>query len=118
MDRTVRACALVAAVAVAAAPSATGEAPAELVEAMKADLADRLGIDPSAVVVVRAAAVVWSDGSWGCPEPGMAYTQALVPGYHVILGADGVEYDYRADDHGRFRLCGNPVDGGSGAADG
>ena len=36
---------------------------------------------------VSAAAVTWSDGSAGCPEPGMMYTQALVPGYRIVLQA-------------------------------
>ena len=35
--------------------------------------------------VLSAEAVTWSDGSLGCPEPGMMYTQALVPGYRVQI---------------------------------
>jgi hypothetical protein len=91
--------------------------PDDLVEAMKADVVDRTGVDPATIDVARAEAVTWSDGSLGCPEPGMFYTQALVDGYHVVLEADGVEHDYRADDRGNFRLCKNPVDGGSGLVD-
>jgi hypothetical protein len=30
---------------------------------------------------------VWNDGSLGCPEPGMMYTQALVNGYWLIIEA-------------------------------
>ena len=43
----------------------------------------------------RPGAVTWNDGSLGCPEPGMFYTQALVDGYHVILQAGDEELDYR-----------------------
>jgi hypothetical protein len=54
---------------------------------------------------VRAESVVWSDGSLGCPEPGMEYTQALVNGYWVIVEAAGKKYDFRVGGGGSFRLC-------------
>src|SRR4030095_15356854 len=57
------------------------------------------------LVIVRAESVVWSDGSLGCPEPGMMYTQALVNGYWVIIDAAGRKYDYRVGSGGSFRLC-------------
>jgi hypothetical protein len=57
------------------------------------------------LVIVRAEAVVWSDGSLGCPEPGMEYAQALVRGYWVVVNAAGQEYDFRAGNDGNFRLC-------------
>ena len=41
------------------------------------------------LVIVRAEPVVWNDGSLGCPEPGMMYTQALLNGYWVIIDARG-----------------------------
>jgi hypothetical protein len=57
------------------------------------------------LVVVRAQAVVWNDGSLGCPEPGMEYAQALVNGYWVVIKAAGKTYDFRAGRDGNFRLC-------------
>lgn len=57
------------------------------------------------LVVVRAEAVVWNDGSLGCPEPGMEYTQALVNGYWVVIEAAGHTYDFRAGRDGKFHLC-------------
>jgi len=57
------------------------------------------------LAIVRAESVVWSDGSLGCPEPGMQYTQALVNGYWVIIDAAGQKYDYRGGSGGSFRLC-------------
>jgi hypothetical protein len=92
----------------------TAPVPEELVDAMRSDLAAREGLDPAEVRFVTGRSVTWSDGSWGCPEPGEFYTQALVDGYQVILEADGVEYNYRADDRGNFRLCEDP-DGDNGA---
>ena len=55
--------------------------------------------------MVRAEAVVWNDGSLGCPQPGEFYIQILVNGYWVISQVEGVEYDYRANDSGFFTLC-------------
>jgi hypothetical protein len=57
------------------------------------------------LTIVRAEAVVWSDGSLGCPEPGMEYAQVLVRGYWVVVNAAGQEYDFRAGNDGSFRLC-------------
>jgi hypothetical protein len=44
-------------------------------------------VDREQLVIVRRESVIWSDGSLGCPEPGMMYTQALVDGYWVAIGA-------------------------------
>lgn len=85
----------------------TGEAPADLIAAILQDLAQRTGADPQRVVVIRAQAVVWNDGSLGCPQPGMFYTQALVRGYWVVLALDGKTYDYHAAESGYFVLCEN-----------
>jgi hypothetical protein len=57
------------------------------------------------LVIVRAEAVVWNDGSLGCPEPGMEYAQALVNGYWVVINAAGQTYDFRVGPGGSFRLC-------------
>ena len=51
---------------------------------------------PRAITVVSTDEVTWRDGSIGCPEPGMNYTQALVPGVRVVLELDGVRYEYHA----------------------
>jgi hypothetical protein len=57
------------------------------------------------LVIVRAESVIWNDGSLGCPEPGMAYTQALVNGYWIVVEAAGKTYDFRVGSGGSFRLC-------------
>ena len=87
-------------------PSAsTGEVPADLLAAIIADLATRARVDQQAVAVVRAEAVIWNDGSLGCPQPGVAYTQAPVSGYRVVLRAGSRNYDYRASSNGTFFVC-------------
>ena len=83
----------------------TGEVPAELLSAIEADLAQRQNASAEDIRVVRAQAVVWRDGSLGCPEPGMMYTQALVDGYWVVLALNGREWDYRAGSRKHFMLC-------------
>lgn len=82
-----------------------GAVPADLLEAIIADAAQRASVNPSDVEVVEARAVVWNDASLGCPEPGMFYTQALVSGYHVILSASGQTFDYRVGANNYFFLC-------------
>jgi hypothetical protein len=86
-------------------PPVNGEAPDSLLEDIFADLIERTGAARDEIVVLREQAVTWSDGSMGCPQPGVIYTQALVPGYWVVLQVGGVEYDYRASERGFFILC-------------
>jgi hypothetical protein len=90
-----------------ASPSAAdgGPVPGQLFGRLLADAAERAGVDKSAVSVISSQAVTWADGSLGCPEPGKAYTQALVPGYRVILEAGGSQYDYHTARSGGFVLC-------------
>lgn len=94
----------------------TGEVPDEFLEPVIADAAELSGVDPADTRVVTAQEMMWPDGSLGCAEPGMMYTQAIVPGYWVIIEAGGDGYDYRLDDQGRFRLCTTPFTGPGGTA--
>jgi hypothetical protein len=57
------------------------------------------------LAIVRAEAVVWSDGSLGCPEPGMEYAQTLVNGYWIVIEGAGQTYDFRVGRDGSFHLC-------------
>jgi hypothetical protein len=83
----------------------TGEVPDGLLAAILDDLVERAGVQREAVQIAGAEAVVWNDGSLGCPQPGMMYTQALVAGYRVVLAVDGKSYDYHASERGTFLLC-------------
>ena len=76
-----------------------------IVEAAKKDAATRSGLSPEAIKVLVAERVTWSDGSLGCPSPGMMYTQALVPGFRVMLDAGGQVLDYHAGASGHLFLC-------------
>lgn len=88
-----------------ARPPAIGEVPRDLLAEVVADAASRARVRTGQVDVTRAEAVQWRDGSLGCPEPGMMYTQAIVDGYWVELRAGGEGYDYRLDGRGNFRIC-------------
>lgn len=74
-------------------------------EVALADAADRTGLARPALRVVRAEYVTWRDGSLGCPEKGMVYTDALVPGYRIEIRAGDRVLDYHASAGGHLILC-------------
>jgi hypothetical protein len=83
----------------------TGEVPGDILEQIIADLRQQTDAERDEVRVLRAEAVVWNDGSLGCPQPGEFYIQMLINGYWVVLEVEGNAYDYRVSDKGSFRLC-------------
>jgi hypothetical protein len=82
-----------------------GTAPESFVATAVADLAERLGVDPDAVEVVSADAVVWPDAGLGCPAPGMSYAQVQVEGTRIVLAHDGGEYPYHSGGSRGPFLC-------------
>lgn len=88
--------------------SVVGEAPQELLDRIMADLEGRTGAARAEFTVKRAEAVQWNDGSMGCGEPGQTYTQAIVPGFWIVIDHQGQAYDYRASERGYFKLCADP----------
>lgn len=42
-------------------------------------------IDPAKLKLVSRQPVTWNNGALGCPMPDKCYTQALVPGYLILL---------------------------------
>ena len=79
-----------------------------LVRQSKKDLAERLGVPSSQIEVVQIQEVTWRDGSLGCPQPGMFYTQALVNGTLLQLEHEGIIYQYHSGGSGAPFLCANP----------
>jgi len=79
--------------------------PATLIKEAIDDAAERSGTSRSEVKVVSAESVTWPDGSLGCPAPGMMYTQALVPGFRIVLQAGGHLLAYHAGTKGPARFC-------------
>lgn len=74
------------------------------------DLAGRLKIPAGEIEMVDIAKVVWPDGSLGCPQPGMFYTQALVEGVRIRLRVGEVIYHYHSATSRPPFLCENPSD--------
>ena len=72
------------------------------------ELAKRLNIDMSELDVTLIEEREWSDGSLGCPQEGYMYTQALVPGYYILLTTGDTEYAFHTDSGNLAILC---VDG-------
>jgi hypothetical protein len=93
-------------------PELPGEA-AEAVAAARSQLATRIGADPADIAVVSTSQMDWPDGCLGLAEPDEMCTQAIVPGWLVILRAptDDVVYEARTDQTGntvRFQQTADP----------
>ena len=70
---------------------------AQVLELAKLDLAERLGLaDTDPIRLVTIGKVDWGNTSLGNPEPGMMYAEVIVPGFKMLLGADGAFYMYHA----------------------
>ena len=82
--------------------------PQGIVDAVLADAAARTGVAVADITVVEAASVTWPNGALGCPQPGMVYTDMIVPGYHVVVEAGSKRLDYRFGMNGAPLLCENP----------
>ena len=79
-----------------------------LVSLAKVNLAQRLGIDPGAVIVREIAETMFSDPGLGLANPGTGYARPLTPGYVIKLEANDEVYCYHASDE---RLVFAPVEG-------
>jgi hypothetical protein len=76
------------------------------------DAAASAGVTAEEVALVEGRGVTWTDGSLGCPQPDMMYTQALVEGYRFVLEVAGERITYHgATGQDPFR-CEDPAEGG------
>ena len=74
---------------------AKGKGPDEIMDAGEQAAFDRArttlavskGGKPEDYALVSIQKVEWSDGSLGCPQPGVSYMQVITPGYRVALKA-------------------------------
>jgi len=90
-------------------PVATASVPREVRRAVVADAARRFKVIESSVVITAAERLNWNDGSLGCPEPGMNYSQALVPGYRIIAKTVEGSLTYHTDTNGHALTCATPL---------
>lgn len=58
------------------------------------DLSQRFDLNPGSIKIQMIEPVNWDDTSLGNPEPGMTYSQVIVPGFNILLEAEGQVYEY------------------------
>jgi hypothetical protein len=80
----------------------------QLVAHAKADLAQRLDIPPEGIELLSAEAVVWPDGSLGCPEPGVEHIQIQREGTLIRLRVGKRVYQYHSGGGQTPFLCEHP----------
>ena len=65
-------------------------------------------VDPEQVLVAAWSPVTWNDGSLGCPQKDMLYTQALVDGELLMLRVEQALFQYHSARGGPFTYCAAP----------
>jgi hypothetical protein len=63
-------------------------------------LADGLGINMDQIKVVSVEAIDWPNGCLGVQRMGVMCTQQIVPGFRIILEANGQQYEYHTNSSG------------------
>lgn len=84
-------------------PSTPTRIPVDLTPAQLAAinaLSENLGLPTDEIQLVSTEAVGWPDGCLGIQQEGMMCTEAIVPGFRVILEANGREVEYRTNQDG------------------
>ena len=77
-------------------------------------LSEKLGMPADEIGVVSTEAVEWPDGCLGVQRLGMMCTQAIVPGFKIILEAGGKQYEYHTNQNGSsVVLAQSPLASGS-----
>ena len=86
-----------------------------VVDSARRALAQELGVKLEDVRVVSVGQVDWPNGCLGIETPGLMCTDAIVPGYQIILEAGGKPYEYRSDLTGRQVVPASELTGGAAA---
>lgn len=64
-------------------------------------LSNTLNLPPGQITVISTEAVEWSDGCLGVQKIGVLCTQATVPGYKIVLQANGTSYEFHTNKDGK-----------------
>jgi proline iminopeptidase len=75
------------------------------IQSAKEELSTVLRVPVGEIEVAEFEEVVFSDSSFGCPEPGMMYAQATQEGYRLVLEAGGESYAYHGGRDQAPILC-------------
>jgi len=71
----------------------------------KEDLAKQLNVAIDEIKTVSLRSMTWPNGSLGCPQPDMMYTQAQVEGMLIQLQVGDATYSYHSSDNRDPFLC-------------
>ncbi len=83
-------------------PEQTSDLPiSEAAEYARITLAEKLRIDPGAVVIQSISPVEWADSCLGAPQPDEMCAEVITPGFVGILIAGQVPYEFHADQTGQ-----------------
>ena len=63
-------------------------------------LSEKLNLTADEITIVSTEAVTWPDGCLGVVRIGIMCTQAEVPGFKIILEAEGTTYEYHTNQDG------------------
>jgi hypothetical protein len=81
--------------------------PVDLTPAQRAALtalSEQLSLPASKITLISTEAVTWPDGCLGIVRMGVMCTQAEVPGYKIILEANGQKYEFHTNQDGSVIL--------------
>jgi len=80
-----------------------------LLSAVTNDAARRSGVSAARLHASVVQPVTWPDGSLGCPQPDRAYTQALVPGWRIVIAVPAAPpLIYHASRRDAWVWCAKP----------
>jgi hypothetical protein len=72
-------------------------------------LAAQTGLSADSITVQTIESVEWTNGCLEINYEGTACTDVIVPGYRIILQAEGQSYEYRANQDGSLLLLAEPI---------
>jgi hypothetical protein len=81
-----------------ATPISTALTPAQ--QAAVASLASTLNVSADQIKLVSTSAVIWPDGCMGVQRIGMMCARLQIPGYVILLEANGTQYEFHTSQDG------------------
>jgi hypothetical protein len=88
-------------------PKPESDAETQDLAALRAGVAEQLGMPATALTLISAEEMIWPDASLGCPQPDMMYAQVLTPGWRMVFkDTNGTEYQvHTTEDRKDFVVC-------------
>jgi hypothetical protein len=86
----------------------TNSLPSRVASAVLRDLSDREQISNRKLEIIDYTQRTWRDGCMNLPNPDEFCTQALVPGWRVVLSNGSQTWIYHTDNNGRSVRLANP----------